>query len=103
MPDALAEALRRAATTARAASVRRSASDDTLRGVLHLHGYVVEPGGVTCCGFGGDVGFTAPALNAHALRHVPATARGLLHGRVHQPHVRDRAGRPHRPALPLDR
>ncbi len=31
---------------------------------------VVEPAGVTCCGFGGDRGFVVPELNAHALRRI---------------------------------
>ena len=31
---------------------------------------VIEPSGVTCCGFGGDRGFVVPELNAHALRKV---------------------------------
>jgi D-lactate dehydrogenase len=54
-------------------SVRRGASGDKLRKVLRAcTDQVVEPGGVTCCGFGGDVGFKVPELNAHALRNVPA-------------------------------
>ena len=52
-------------------SVRRSASDDKLRSVLQACvENIVEPAGVTCCGFGGDRGFVVPELNAHALRHV---------------------------------
>jgi FAD/FMN-containing dehydrogenase len=31
---------------------------------------IVEPAGVTCCGFGGDRGFVVPELNTHALRKV---------------------------------
>jgi D-lactate dehydrogenase len=31
---------------------------------------VVEPAGVTCCGFAGDRGFAVPELNHHALRHL---------------------------------
>ena len=33
---------------------------------------VVTPTSVQCCGFGGDRGFLAPELNAHALRHIHA-------------------------------
>ena len=31
---------------------------------------VVEPAGVTCCGFAGDRGFVVPELNRHALRKI---------------------------------
>ncbi|MBF0195584.1 MAG: FAD-binding oxidoreductase [Magnetococcales bacterium] len=31
---------------------------------------VVEPEGITCCGFAGDRGFTTPELNATALKHL---------------------------------
>jgi D-lactate dehydrogenase len=31
---------------------------------------VVEPAGVTCCGFAGDRGFIVPELNVHALRKI---------------------------------
>ncbi|HCZ13945.1 MAG TPA: hypothetical protein DHV85_04950 [Candidatus Accumulibacter sp.] len=31
---------------------------------------IVEPAGVTCCGFAGDRGFVVPELNVHALRKV---------------------------------
>ncbi|MEW9899879.1 FAD-linked oxidase C-terminal domain-containing protein [Chitinivorax sp. PXF-14] len=31
---------------------------------------VIVPPDVSCCGFAGDKGFTEPALNAHALRHL---------------------------------
>jgi D-lactate dehydrogenase len=52
-------------------SVRRSASDAKLRRVLEACAVqIVEPAGVTCCGFGGDRGFVVPELNAHALRKV---------------------------------
>jgi D-lactate dehydrogenase len=52
-------------------SVRRTASDAKLRKVLAACvDQVVEPAGVTCCGFGGDRGFVVPELNAHALRKV---------------------------------
>ncbi len=52
-------------------SVRRTASDAKLRRVLAAcTQQVVEPAGVTCCGFGGDRGFVVPELNVHALRKV---------------------------------
>ena len=52
-------------------SVRRNASDAKLRTVLAACvEQVIEPAGVTCCGFGGDRGFVVPELNAHALRKV---------------------------------
>ncbi|NCP55805.1 MAG: (Fe-S)-binding protein, partial [Rhodoferax sp.] len=52
-------------------SVRRTASDAKLRNVLAACvEQVIEPAGVTCCGFGGDRGFVVPELNVHALRRV---------------------------------
>ena len=52
-------------------SVRRTASDAKLRGVMAACvEQIVEPVGVTCCGFGGDRGFVVPELNVHALRKV---------------------------------
>ena len=52
-------------------SVRRSASDAKLRKLVEACvEHIVEPAGVSCCGFGGDRGFVVPELNAHALRKV---------------------------------
>ncbi len=52
-------------------SVRRNGSDDKLRRLLQACvEEIVEPSGVTCCGFGGDRGFVVPELNVHALRKV---------------------------------
>jgi D-lactate dehydrogenase len=52
-------------------SVRRTASDAKLRRlVAACVTEVIEPAGVTCCGFAGDRGFVVPELNAHALRKV---------------------------------
>jgi D-lactate dehydrogenase len=52
-------------------SVRRTASDAKLRKLLEACvERIVEPAGVTCCGFGGDRGFVVPELNVHALRKV---------------------------------
>jgi D-lactate dehydrogenase len=54
-------------------SVRRTASDAKLRKLVGACAQqIVEPAGVTCCGFGGDRGFVVPELNAHALRKVHA-------------------------------
>jgi D-lactate dehydrogenase len=54
-------------------SVRRTASDTKLRQLLQACvEEIVEPAGVTCCGFGGDRGFVVPELNVHALRKVHA-------------------------------
>lgn len=52
-------------------SVRRTATDAKLRQLVKACAQeVIEPAGVTCCGFGGDRGFVVPELNAHALRKV---------------------------------
>jgi D-lactate dehydrogenase len=54
-------------------SVRRTGSDDKLRKlVARCAEEVIEPAGVTCCGFGGDRGFVVPELNVHALRKIHA-------------------------------
>ena len=59
-------------------SVRKNGSDAKLRQLLAACvDEIVEPAGVTCCGFAGDRGFTVPELNQHALRKIhdelPAT------------------------------
>lgn len=52
-------------------SVRKQGSDGKLRALLRACAeQVVEPAGVTCCGFAGDRGFVVPELNQHALRHI---------------------------------
>ncbi|WP_153147168.1 FAD-binding and (Fe-S)-binding domain-containing protein [Dechloromonas sp. H13] len=52
-------------------SVRKNGSDAKLRKVLAACvEQIVEPAGVTCCGFAGDRGFVVPELNRHALRHI---------------------------------
>jgi D-lactate dehydrogenase len=52
-------------------SVRKNAADAKLRRVVAACvESVVEPSGVTCCGFGGDRGFAVPELNVHALRRI---------------------------------
>jgi len=54
-------------------SVRKNGADAKLRALLRACcDDVVEPAGVTCCGFAGDRGFVVPELNQHALRHIHA-------------------------------
>ncbi|MBK7464380.1 MAG: FAD-binding oxidoreductase [Betaproteobacteria bacterium] len=52
-------------------SVRRVGSDGKLKKLLAACAEtVIEPAGVTCCGFAGDRGFVVPELNKHALRKI---------------------------------
>jgi len=52
-------------------SVRRTGADAKLRQLLKACvEQVVEPAGVTCCGFAGDRGFVVPELNKHALHKI---------------------------------
>lgn len=52
-------------------SVRKNGADGKLRSLLKAcTEEVIEPAGVTCCGFAGDRGFVVPELNRHALRHI---------------------------------
>jgi len=52
-------------------SVRRTGSDAKLKTVLAACvDQIIEPAGVTCCGFAGDRGFVVPELNRHALRNI---------------------------------
>ena len=54
-------------------SVRRTGSDAKLKKLLAACvEKIVEPAGVTCCGFAGDRGFVVPELNQHALRKIHA-------------------------------
>ncbi len=58
-------------------SVRRTGSDSKLKKLLAACAEeVVEPAGVTCCGFAGDRGFAVPELNQHALRKIHAELPG---------------------------
>ncbi|OHC63936.1 MAG: 4Fe-4S ferredoxin [Rhodocyclales bacterium GWA2_65_19] len=83
-------------------SVRRAASDETLRRVMAACvDEVVEPAGVTCCGFAGDRGFVVPELNVHALRKVhealPANCReGISTNRTCEIGLTAETGRPYR-------
>ena len=52
-------------------SVRKNGADAKLRALLKAcAANIIEPSGVTCCGFAGDRGFVVPELNQHALRHI---------------------------------
>ncbi|OGB31347.1 MAG: 4Fe-4S ferredoxin [Burkholderiales bacterium RIFCSPLOWO2_12_FULL_61_40] len=83
-------------------SVRRTASDAKLRRVLNACvEQVVEPAGVTCCGFGGDRGFVVPELNAHALRKVhdalpKSCCEGVSTNRTCEIGLTSETGRPYR-------
>ena len=59
------------------------------------------PLGATCCGMAGDRGLLHPELTAagHARRGGGGAARRVRRPPVAQPHLRDRAGARHRPAL----
>ncbi len=62
-------------------SVRREGREDKLRKLLAACAEeIVEPAGVTCCGFGGDRGFAVPELNTYALRKV----HGALPSNCHE-------------------
>ena len=52
-------------------SVRKSGSDAKLQALVRACvEQVIEPAGVTCCGFAGDRGFVVPELYQHALRKI---------------------------------
>ncbi|MDP2880559.1 MAG: FAD-binding and (Fe-S)-binding domain-containing protein [Azonexus sp.] len=52
-------------------SVRKTGADAKLKKLLAACAeQIIEPAGVTCCGFAGDRGFVVPELNQHALRHI---------------------------------
>lgn len=52
-------------------SVRKTGGDAKLKTLLAACvEQIVEPAGVTCCGFAGDRGFVVPELNRHALRKI---------------------------------
>jgi D-lactate dehydrogenase len=83
-------------------SVRRSASEEKLRRLLAACAeQVVEPAGVTCCGFGGDRGFVVPELNAHALRKLhdglpESCCEGVSTNRTCEIGLSAESGRPYR-------
>ncbi|MDP3539530.1 MAG: FAD-binding and (Fe-S)-binding domain-containing protein [Azonexus sp.] len=52
-------------------SVKKNGSDAKLKKLLAACvEEIIEPAGVTCCGFAGDRGFAVPELNQHALRKI---------------------------------
>ena len=58
-------------------SARRTGTHEKLRTLVAACAQeVVEPAGVTCCGFAGDRGFVVPELNTHALRKIHAQLPG---------------------------
>ncbi|MCX7149729.1 MAG: FAD-binding and (Fe-S)-binding domain-containing protein [Rhodocyclales bacterium] len=83
-------------------SVRRAASDAKLRQLLEACvEEIVEPAGVTCCGFAGDRGFVVPELNVHALRKIhealPANCcEGVSTNRTCEIGLTAETGRPYR-------
>ena len=83
-------------------SVRRTASDAKLRTLMQACVTdIVEPAGVTCCGFGGDRGFVVPELNVHALRKVhdalpSACCEGVSTNRTCEIGLTAETGRPYR-------
>ena len=83
-------------------SVRRVASDSKLRRLTAACAEeIVEPAGVTCCGFAGDRGFVVPELNVHALRKVhealPANCcEGVSTNRTCEIGLTAETGRPYR-------
>ncbi|MBK7898181.1 MAG: FAD-binding oxidoreductase [Azonexus sp.] len=83
-------------------SVKKNGADGKLRKLLTACvDEVVEPAGVTCCGFGGDRGFTVPELNAHALRKIhdelpPACACGVSTNRTCEIGLTAETGRTYR-------
>jgi D-lactate dehydrogenase len=83
-------------------STRRMGLDGALTAVAKACAEtVVIPPDVGCCGFAGDKGFTTPELNAHALRHLPASvpegcASGYSTSRTCEIGLSDKAGVPYR-------
>jgi D-lactate dehydrogenase len=83
-------------------AVRRTGIDAKLRAlVAACVDQVVEPAGVTCCGFAGDRGFVVPELNVHALRKIhdalPAACReGVSTNRTCEIGLTEETGRPYR-------
>ncbi len=82
-------------------SVRRTGADQQLRRLLAAcTDAVVEPAGVTCCGFAGDRGFVVPELNVHALRRIhaelPASCcQGVSTNRTCEIGLTEETGRPY--------
>jgi D-lactate dehydrogenase len=83
-------------------SVRRAGTEGQLRQLLKACvDEVIEPPGVTCCGFGGDRGFVVPELNAHALRKLhqglpERCSQGVSSNRTCEIGLTAETGRPYR-------
>lgn len=83
-------------------SARRTGTHEKLRQLLAACvEQVVEPAGVTCCGFAGDRGFVVPELNAHALRKIHAElpsncCEGVSTNRTCEIGLTEETGRPYR-------
>ncbi len=83
-------------------SVRRDGLDEKLRALVQsCTEHMVEPAGVSCCGFAGDRGFAVPELNAHALRKVrgalpPDCREGVSTNRTCEIGLTEQTGRPYR-------
>ena len=83
-------------------SARRTGTQDKLRQLVSACAeQVVEPAGVTCCGFAGDRGFVVPELNVHALRKIHAElpancCEGVSTNRTCEIGLTEETGRPYR-------
>ena len=83
-------------------SARRTGTHDKLRTLVSACAeQVVEPAGVTCCGFAGDRGFVVPELNVHALRKIHAElpsncCEGVSTNRTCEIGLTEETGRPYR-------
>ena len=83
-------------------SARRTGTHEKLRTLVAACAEaVVEPAGVTCCGFAGDRGFVVPELNAHALRKIHAElpsncCEGVSTNRTCEIGLTEETGRPYR-------
>jgi D-lactate dehydrogenase len=82
-------------------SARRTGTHDKLRTLVAACAEaVVEPAGVTCCGFAGDRGFVVPELNVHALRKIHAElpsncCEGVSTNRTCEIGLTEETGRPY--------
>ena len=82
-------------------SARRTGTHEKLRQLVSACAEaVVEPAGVTCCGFAGDRGFVVPELNAHALRKIhaelpSACCEGVSTNRTCEIGLTEETGRPY--------
>jgi D-lactate dehydrogenase len=82
-------------------SARRTSTHEKLRALVAACAKeVVEPAGVTCCGFAGDRGFVVPELNTHALRKIHAElpsncCEGVSTNRTCEIGLTEETGRPY--------